>query len=74
MKYYVYIASNKNNNVFYTGVTNNIERRLFEHKNKLIKGFTSKYNVNKLIYFEEFFTPMEAISEEGKIIQYQERY
>lgn len=51
--YYIYIMTNKNNNVLYTGVTNNLTRRVYEHKNKLIKGFTYKYNINKLIYFEE---------------------
>jgi len=51
----------------YTGVTNNLERRIFEHKNKLIKGFTSKYNVNKLIWYEEFNSPEEAIAAEKKI-------
>ncbi|SDK11203.1 GIY-YIG nuclease family protein [Natronincola ferrireducens] len=49
--YYVYILTNRSNKVLYTGITNNLERRLYEHKNKLIKGFTEKYNVNKLVYF-----------------------
>jgi putative endonuclease len=51
--YYVYLITNWNNKVLYIGVTNNLERRLYEHKNKLIKGFTEKYNVNKLVYFEQ---------------------
>ncbi len=51
--YYIYILSNWNNKVLYIGVTNNIERRIYEHKNNIIKGFTEKYNVNKLVYFEE---------------------
>ena len=50
--YYVYILANKTNKVLYIGVTNNLERRLYEHKNKLFEGFTKKYNVNKLVYFE----------------------
>ena len=50
--YYVYILTNWSNRVLYTGVTNNLERRLYEHKNKSIKGFTEKYNVNKLVYFD----------------------
>ena len=65
--YFVYIATNKNNTVLYTGITNNIERRMYEHKNKIIAGFTSKYNVNKLIYYEEFSNPTEAITAEKKI-------
>ena len=47
-QYYVYIATNKINTVLYTGMTNDVERRMIEHKMKLIKGFTSKYNINKL--------------------------
>ena len=50
--YFVYFLTNWNNNVLYIGVTSNLERRLFEHKEKLIKGFTSKYNLQKLVYFE----------------------
>ncbi len=50
--YYIYMITNWNNKVPYTGVTNNLERRIFEHKNKLIDGFTKKYNINKLVYFE----------------------
>ena len=49
--YYVYILTN-NSRTLYTGMTNNIERRLYEHKNKLIKGFSSKYNLTKLVYLE----------------------
>ncbi len=50
--YYIYMITNWNNKVLYIGVTNNLERRIFEHKNKLIDGFTKKYNINKLVYFE----------------------
>ncbi len=50
--YYVYILTNKTNKVLYVGVTNNLERRLYEHKNKIIEGFTKRYNINKLVYFE----------------------
>ena len=66
-QYYVYIATNKVNSVFYTGVTNNLTKRMYEHKNKLIVGFTSKYNVNKLVYYEVFNRPTEAIMAEKKI-------
>jgi len=51
-QYYVYILTNKGNKVLYIGVTNNIERRIFEHRNKLIEGFTKKYNLTKVVYFE----------------------
>ena len=65
--YYVYIMSNPRNTVLYTGVTNNLERRVYEHKNKLVKGFTSRYRINKLVYFEEFGSAYLAISREKQI-------
>ena len=65
--YYVYIITNKENKVLYTGVTNNLERRIYEHKNKIIIGFTSKYNVNKLVYFEGTNDVNEAICREKEI-------
>ena len=67
MQYYVYIATNKINTVLYTGVTNNLERRMCEHKNKLVSGFTARYNIQKLIYYEIFPTALEAIEAEKKI-------
>ena len=51
-QYYVYIITNKTNNVLYIGVTNNLVRRIFEHKNKLVEGFAMKYNLYKLVYYE----------------------
>ncbi len=66
-QFYVYIATNKRNTVFYTGVTNNLVRRMYEHRNTLGGGFTSKYKVTKLIYYETFQTAEEAISAEKKI-------
>lgn len=65
--YFTYIITNKNNTVLYVGVTDNLERRAFEHKNKLIKGFTSKYNINKIIWYDVFNSPQEAIEAEKKI-------
>ena len=65
--YYVYLLTNWNNRVIYLGVTNNLERRLYEHKNKLVKGFTEKYNVNKLVYFEETQDVTAAIAREKEI-------
>ncbi len=50
--YYVYIMTNKTNRVLYTGVTNDLKRRVYEHREKLVEGFTKKYNVNKLIFYE----------------------
>lgn len=67
MNYYVYILTNANNNVMYIGVTNNLQRRLYEHKNKLLPGFTKKYNVHKLVYFEQFSEPKYAILREKQL-------
>ncbi len=66
-QYYVYILTNFTNTVLYTGITNNLVRRVYEHKNKLIPGFTQKYNVNKLVYFEIFQDPENAIKREKGI-------
>ena len=66
-QYYVYIATNFKNTVLYTGVTDNLERRIYQHRNKLIPGFSSKYNVNKLVYYEAFSSPEEAIAAEKRI-------
>jgi putative endonuclease len=66
-RYYVYLLTNWNNKVMYVGVTNNLERRIYEHENKLIKGFTEKYNVNKLVYFEETQDVNAAIEREKEI-------
>jgi putative endonuclease len=65
--YYVYVLTNWNNRVIYIGVTNDLERRVFEHKNKLVKGFTEKYNVNKLVYFEETGDVDAALTREKEI-------
>lgn len=64
--YYVYILSNKSGTL-YTGVTNNLEYRLFQHKNKVNKGFTAKYNINRLVYFETTDDVTAAISREKQI-------
>lgn len=62
-----YILSNWNNKVIYVGMTNSSERRLYEHKNKLIDGFTKKYNITKLVYFEQTSEVKVAIQREKKI-------
>ena len=68
MKHYcIYILTNKNNTVLYVGVTNNLTRRIWEHKSKLIEGFTKKYNVDKLVYFESFDNPKDAIKKEKQL-------
>jgi putative endonuclease len=65
--YYVYILSNWNNKVLYTGVTNDLERRVYEHKNKLVNGFTEKYNVSKLVYYDFTEDVEVAIKREKEI-------
>ena len=67
MKYYVYMLTNKTNKVLYTGVTNNLKRRIYEHKNGLVDGFTKKYNVHKLVYFDYTTDVHSAISREKHI-------
>lgn len=66
-QYYVYIMTNENNTVLYTGVTNDLERRIYEHKNKLIEGFTNKYQVAKLVYYEITDDINAAIAREKQI-------
>lgn len=63
----VYIMTNKHNNVLYTGVTGNLKARTISHKEKLLKGFTSRYNVEKLVYFEWCDEPLVAIAREKQI-------
>lgn len=66
-KYFVYIATHFTNTVLYTGVTNNLVRRMYEHKDKMVSSFTSRYNVTKLVYLEIFDTIYEAIRREKQI-------
>ncbi len=73
IKAYVYLLSNKHNTVLYTGVTSNLYKRILQHKDKFYKGFTSKYNCDKLIYFEEYLSIKEAISREKQIKNYSRK-
>ena len=66
-RYFVYLLKNPGNTVLYTGVTNNLERRVFEHKHKLVPGFTERYNVTKLVYIEETADVRMAIAREKQI-------
>ena len=65
--FYVYIMSNKNNTVLYTGVTNDLRRRVYEHKDQMIEGFTKKYHITKLIYYEILRDAETAITREKQI-------
>ena len=64
---YVYMMANKSNAVIYTDVTRDLIKRAYEHKNKIVEGVTSKYNVNKLVYYEVFDSMMAAITREKQL-------
>ncbi|MDO8662918.1 MAG: GIY-YIG nuclease family protein [Candidatus Omnitrophota bacterium] len=66
-RYYVYLMMNPINTVVYTGVTSNLVRRVYEHRNKSVDGFTKKYNVTKLVYYECFDDPISVINREKQI-------
>ena len=65
--YYTYILTNVTDKVMYIGMTNDLRRRIYEHKCGEIKGFTKRYNVNKLVYYEEFKEPILAIKREKQL-------
>jgi putative endonuclease len=65
--YDVYFVTNTHNNVLYVGVTDDLIRRIYEHKNKLVKGFTQKYNVDRLVYYEVCDSIITAIEQEKQI-------
>ena len=66
-QYYIYIMTNKRNTVLYTGVTNDLQRRAYEHKEKLTEGFTKRYDITKLVYYEVFGDIENAILREKQI-------
>ncbi|MCE1165695.1 MAG: GIY-YIG nuclease family protein [Bacteroidetes bacterium] len=72
--YFVYLLASKKHGTLYTGVTNNLIRRVIEHREKLIKGFTAKYNVNKLVYFESFTYVDKAINREKCIKEWHREW
>ena len=65
--YYVYILANDSNSTLYIGITNNLLRRVSEHKLQIVDGFTKTYNVHKLVYYEEFNSPQFAIDREKQL-------
>ena len=65
--YYVYFVTNKSNRVLYIGVTNNLKRRIAEHQNEMIEGFTKRYRVHKLVYYEAFKSINLAIAREKQL-------
>jgi putative endonuclease len=67
-QFYVYIMTNRQrSHVLYTGITGNLTRRVWEHKNKIVSGFTSRYNLTRLVYYERFFYPDAAINREKEV-------
>lgn len=64
--YYLYIMASKTKTL-YVGVTNSLANRVYQHKNKLVPGFTKKYNINRLVYYEEYNNPQDAIAREKQI-------
>ena len=72
--YYVYMMANKHNNVLYIGVTNNLIRRVYEHKRGLSHGFTKKYNCHKLVWFQQTNDITSAITQEKQMKKWQREY
>lgn len=67
-RFYVYIMTNRSpSHVLYTGITGHLHKRVFQHKNKLVPGFTSRYNLTRLVYYEQFVYPDAAIAREKEI-------
>lgn len=72
--YYVYILASKRNGTLYIGVTNNLERRLYEHRNNLIEGFTNKYNVHNLVYYEDVNDIQVALQREKQLKRWTRKW
>ncbi|MEN6509631.1 MAG: GIY-YIG nuclease family protein [Smithella sp.] len=66
-QFYVYIMTNKNNTVLYTGVTSDLNKRVYEHKNKLLEGFTKRYSIDKLVFYEVYDDINNAIAREKQM-------
>ena len=73
-QYYVYILTNQKNGTLYIGITNSLERRIFEHKHKLIEGFTLKYSLDKLVYFEQYQNVSDAILREKRMKKWKREW
>lgn len=72
--YWVYILANRRNGTLYTGITNNLERRIYEHKTGIIEGFTKKYNIHILVYYEHFDNVNSAIIREKQIKEWKRKW
>lgn len=73
-QYYIYILASQKNGTLYIGVTNDLEKRILEHKQKINEGFTSKYDVNKLVYFESFQYINDAILREKRLKKWNRQW
>jgi len=73
-QYYVYILTNTKNGPLYIGMTNNLERRMYEHKNKLIEGFTYKYGLDKLVFMESSEYVQDAITREKRMKKWKRQW
>jgi putative endonuclease len=72
--FYVYILASERNGTLYIGVTNNLLKRIYEHKLKVVKGFTEKYDIDKLVYFEQHNTANTAIAREKKLKNWRRKW
>ncbi|OGH93702.1 MAG: hypothetical protein A2538_02335 [Candidatus Magasanikbacteria bacterium RIFOXYD2_FULL_41_14] len=73
-RYYVYILASQKNGTLYIGLTNNLVKRIYQHKNNLIAGFTKKYNVHQLVYYEEYDNINIAISREKQMKKWERKW
>ena len=72
--FYVYILASQRNGTLYIGVTSDLIKRVWEHKNKLVEGFTKQYDVNKLVYYEPFLDAVNAINREKRLKKYNRKW
>lgn len=73
-RYFVYVLTNKNNKIFYVGMTSDLEKRIWEHKNRMVDGFTEKYNLKKLVWFGEGVDVNEIIRKEKQIKKWNKEW
>jgi putative endonuclease len=73
-KFYIYILTNKINGTLYVGITGDLIERVTQHKEKIIKGFTKKYNLTRLVYYEEYENPKEAIYREKQLKKWKRQW
>lgn len=73
-QYFIYILTNKKNGTLYIGMTNDLERRVFEHKKKLVDGFTKRYGLDNLVYFETYQYVNDAILRENRLKKWKRQW